>query len=596
MSRHGAICTIIAKNYLANARCLMDSIAQFHPELARFVILVDQIDGLFDPKLERFTVVPSDSLDLPDSKWFHFKYTLLELNTAVKPHAIDYLFRKLNFDFVVYLDPDILVYADLGEVLASLEKYSLVITPHITAPMHDGKRPSELDILRSGVYNLGFLAMARTEETVAFLGWWKERLYDHCVVDLPRGLFLDQRWADLAPCFVSRLGVLRDPTYNVAYWNLFHREVSLADGVYLVNGSPLRFFHFSGFEPDSADRLSKHSNRFELAELPAVKRLTQQYRKLLYEYGYAECRKWPYAYGYFANGVPIPDLGRPLHLECPGITQTTSDPFSEEGYRAFVRTWNEPLEGTVNGQPRISRLAYRLYRTRHDLQAAMPNVLSGDYRRFVQWLTSSEAGDHDLPDVFLAPFRSDVAAAAETAALAPTACDGSDGGATTVGARINMTRLAIQIYDKRPDLQAFFPDPAGGDAAEYLVWLLSYGKRQYALSEVFLSTLRRQWLAQVDRLPNVWFRLRYRALLHAAIVSAAVSPLLARMSRVPLGLLFPARRRGDAPSGSSTRRIDSVPPPVVTRTEPRGFGLVAPPLEPLTTSSQIDSYPHRNVE
>jgi hypothetical protein len=165
-----------------------------------------------------------------------------------------------------------------------------------------------------------------------------------------------------------------------------------------------------------------------------------------------------------------------------------------------------------------------------------------------------------------------------------------------VGARINMTRLAIQIYDKRPDLQAFFPDPAGGDAAEYLVWLLSYGKRQYALSEVFLSTLRRQWLAQVDRLPNVWFRLRYRALLHAAIVSAAVSPLLARMSRVPLGLLFPARRRGDAPSGSSTRRIDSVPPPVVTRTEPRGFGLVAPPLEPLTTSSQIDSYPHRNVE
>ena len=87
MTGRGAVFTIIAKNYLAHARCLMDSVAQFHPELERIVVLVDRADDFFNPSDERFTIVRSDALEIPDSKWFHFKYTLLELSTAVKPYA-----------------------------------------------------------------------------------------------------------------------------------------------------------------------------------------------------------------------------------------------------------------------------------------------------------------------------------------------------------------------------------------------------------------------------------------------------------------------------------------------------------------------------
>ena len=255
---------------------------------------------------------------------------------------------------------------------------------------------------------------------------------------------MDQRWVDFAPCFVSRLGVLRDDAYNVAYWNLFHRELSELDGEFLVNGRTLRFFHFSGFDPDNTDCLSRHQSRFQMSELPAVKRLAQQYSRLLHDYGYERCHRWPYAYGYFSNGVRIPDLGRPLHQECPGITKTITDPFSEEGYRAFVAIWNEPVDRTVNGRPAITRLAYRLYRTRHDLQGAMPNVFNGDYRGFVQWLTSNAAGDHDLPDIFLAPFRTDAVSREKSEGFDATAVsEPCLGPLTTASTHAGKTQLNI---------------------------------------------------------------------------------------------------------------------------------------------------------
>ena len=43
--------------------------------------------------------------------------------------------------------------------------------------------------------------------------------------------------------------VVRDPEYNVAWWNLSTRTVSWDGSGYLVNGRPLGFFHFSGYSP-----------------------------------------------------------------------------------------------------------------------------------------------------------------------------------------------------------------------------------------------------------------------------------------------------------------------------------------------------------
>ena len=204
----------------------MASAAAIHPEWRRFVVLVDEVNGYFDPLAEDFEIVLSSDLPIPLSRWFHFKYSTLELCTAVKPYAFEYLFRNQALDRVVYLDPDIRIYSPLTKVTEALETADIVLTPHLTAPLDDDMRPGEIDILRTGAYNLGFIAVAWRPTGAAFLMWWQQRLYDHCVVDLPRGLFVDQRWVDLVPGMFEGVCIVRDPGYNVVYWNLSYRDVS----------------------------------------------------------------------------------------------------------------------------------------------------------------------------------------------------------------------------------------------------------------------------------------------------------------------------------------------------------------------------------
>ena len=78
------------------------------------------------------------------------------------------------------------------------------------------------------------------------------------VNDIDRGYFTDQRWVDAVPTMFEHT-VLRDTACNVAYWNLHQRTLErTTDGVYTVDGNPLRFFHYSGHDPHRPFQLSKH--------------------------------------------------------------------------------------------------------------------------------------------------------------------------------------------------------------------------------------------------------------------------------------------------------------------------------------------------
>ena len=56
---------------------------------------------------------------------------------------------------------------------------------------------------------------------------------------------------------MSRFHVVRDPGVNVGYRNLGERALERQGDSYTVNGAPLRFFHFSGFDPARPYALSR---------------------------------------------------------------------------------------------------------------------------------------------------------------------------------------------------------------------------------------------------------------------------------------------------------------------------------------------------
>jgi glycosyltransferase involved in cell wall biosynthesis len=95
------------------------------------------------------------------------------------------------------------------------------------------------------------------------------------------GMFTDQRWVDLLSAFLPKLVVLRDPGYNIAYWNLHERTIRRTDDGWRVTFSDgtecdLVFFHFSGFSPKRPE-LSKHENRFQDRPPGDVGQLLTQY-------------------------------------------------------------------------------------------------------------------------------------------------------------------------------------------------------------------------------------------------------------------------------------------------------------------------------
>ena len=243
-----AAVTIISRKYLAAARVLAKSYRAAHPDHVFYVALCDS-EELVDWEEQPFKLISLASLDVLDPAWFFVRYSVMEANTAFKPLVLEHVLTDLGHTDVIYLDPDIQVFAPLSAVQEALAAHSIVLTPHIRAPFRDALHPTDLSILQSGTYNLGFIALRRDEESLGLLRWWKEKLRRDCVVDIARGLFVDQKWIDLVPGLFSRVKVERDPGYNVAYWNLHERSLDVGGSEPTVDGSPLVFFHFSGYSP-----------------------------------------------------------------------------------------------------------------------------------------------------------------------------------------------------------------------------------------------------------------------------------------------------------------------------------------------------------
>jgi len=325
-------CTIVSKNYLAYARTLCGSFKRFHPDAPFFVLLVDELEGTgFDPRAEPYELIEARSIGIENFERVAFRFNILELNTNVKPSFLRFLMRERSVQRLLYLDPDILVIGSLQPVFDSLDQHSIILTPHCVSPIADFLRPSEQDFLLAGVFNLGFIGVRDTPETRRFLDWWALRCLTLGFSEQRSGLFVDQKWCNLAPCLFDGVGIVRDVGWNMAYWNLHERVLGKRGNTWVVNEHvPLLFFHFSGIAPNEADQISRHQNRFDLRSRPDLGSIFAEYRSLLRKHGMDEFRGWPYKYGSFSNGEPIPQLARSLFAANEDRLAKT-DPFSAPG-------------------------------------------------------------------------------------------------------------------------------------------------------------------------------------------------------------------------------------------------------------------------
>lgn len=416
----------------------MESAAIHAPWMERIVCLCDSAEGL-DPKDFKFQLITLKDLTIPDLDAFIFQYTILELNTAIKPFVFEWIFKNKTFDQVFYFDPDICIYSSLSEMSAAMEHSQMLLTPHLTDLLDDGMHPNELAILQSGTYNLGYLGLRNTPDVFKFLTWWQSKMLRDCVVDIPRGLFVDQKWMDLVPGMYAGVTVERNPGWNTAYWNINHRRVTKDGDRFMVDGNPLVFFHFSGVGLDGKV-FSKHQDRFSLKNLaPAVRELMDRYVEALNRNRSSHYSRIEYAFARFSDGTPIPDIGRAIYREHrDNFALNFEDP---KGEKLLISYLNGQVEEIGRRHPLISRLAYRLYQIRNDLRLAFPDVLGADAVRYAEWFVDSGAEQAKLADCFIEPIRQELAIQRTNAKVLPT--PNSEGGNFSQPSRLERTQNKV---------------------------------------------------------------------------------------------------------------------------------------------------------
>ncbi|MGI8428685.1 MAG: glycosyltransferase [Solirubrobacteraceae bacterium] len=460
------LCTIIAKNYLAQARVLARSFREHHPDGRCFVLIVDETGVCVDPAEEPFEVLTPSELELDRETFLSMAtiYDVLELSTSLKPSLLQLLVARLS-EPVLYLDPDIQIFSSLEPVHELAAKHGLVLTPHVTAPLpRDGRQPGEVRIVASGAYNLGFVAVGPGDGAAHLLRWWSRRLRHDCIVDTPLGLFVDQRWFDMAPSLMEDFHILRDPGYNVAYWNLATRQVQRGpEGGYTVNGEPLRFFHFSGYDPSRPYLISEYQDRHSLAEEPVVRELFGQYGELVRAAGFEQAHAWGYDYDLLPDGSRLwPWLRRTFRMaELTGELERSA--FTPQGLAAFYSWLREPAgDGAGWG---VNRYLDGLHASRGDLRVAYPDLSIPEHAAgLVDWAHVHGAQEVPIPEPLLPPAPSELDRGARLASERSTLPPAAAGGQRSAPEAVPAPLRTVRRDGVREEIEA----PWGVNVAGYL--------------------------------------------------------------------------------------------------------------------------------
>jgi hypothetical protein len=186
------------------------------------------------------------------------------------------------------------------------------------------------------VYNTGFVGVGKDQNGIRFTQWWRRRLEDFCYEELEAGIFVDQKWMDLAPALFDRVKILRDPTYHVATWNLTHRRVTGSHRTaLLVNGRPVVFYHFSGLDMgNQLVALQKYGS-----EMPALFELRNWYLGACAEEGQQQLSSVPWSYDTFDNGDRILHEQRRLYRDREDLQIAFADPFSTQPLETSYLHW-----------------------------------------------------------------------------------------------------------------------------------------------------------------------------------------------------------------------------------------------------------------
>lgn len=185
------------------------------------------------------------------------------------------MFNALKkYECVLFMGADQMFYSNPDMLLSYLRDFDFVGVPHVYQIPKDHR--VALHTYMTGLLNTDLQLWARSDSTMAFLERYANELYAECV-DSPRdGRFFDQIWLQYALFVIPRAILLRDPTYNVAYFNLHEQERQE-----ILHNKRVRSFQFSGYDERTPAKLSKYISDPKTISLNATYMAIKYHEKLM---------------------------------------------------------------------------------------------------------------------------------------------------------------------------------------------------------------------------------------------------------------------------------------------------------------------------
>ena len=149
--------------------------------------------------------------------------------------------------------------------------YDIIVVPHVLKPTDNRNWMAHLYSV--GHANADFMVFRNCDNAKDCLKWMISVTEGY---EPSRSIFYEQTWLTAVPYLFDEVLILRDPGYNIGYWDANKRNIKNVNGVWTADNLPIRLVQYSGFVENSLPYMSKHSNEVAVGD---VLKLWEEYNK-----------------------------------------------------------------------------------------------------------------------------------------------------------------------------------------------------------------------------------------------------------------------------------------------------------------------------
>jgi len=244
MSNEVTLTTLFTKEYLAQAKVMIDSYLNSHQNSRIHVLALDEVT--YNSLLVIYgQTIEISQLHLLSEIFNEFRDLQANRNFAESVFTLKVLWISylLNIQkpgtIVLYADADLYFFERIIQL--DDENWSVLLSPHYF-PRH------LYHLKNSGEYNAGLIAFRVDKESQKVLAWWKNSVVQDCSLSKENGQYADQKYLESFFQISTAIKIFSNMGVNVGAWRLGRKMRVQKDGQSVIlDGYKIASFHFHAF-------------------------------------------------------------------------------------------------------------------------------------------------------------------------------------------------------------------------------------------------------------------------------------------------------------------------------------------------------------